>query len=289
MNEITFSCIKSKYGRSAAPLPSVEFLENYYKSKYYQAPSGQYSKSYDNEELSYFDDRARVTLDFAGAAGVSSGRLLDLGCGEGFFLGCAHRLGFDVWGVDASAHGLLHHNPQFFERGRFAEGEVSTRCFPELRFDIVFCKNVLEHVIDPDSVTALIADYLTPNGIAIIEVPNDFSPLHSELFGTRPDAEAPFFCPPEHLHYFNTKTLCDMIKRTGMATIDSFGDYPIDHLLLEPAFNYYENRSLGGRAHILRRKVFRQFMNMDAEARRNLLRGFYAAGLGRDISVVFKK
>jgi 2-polyprenyl-3-methyl-5-hydroxy-6-metoxy-1,4-benzoquinol methylase len=56
---------------------------------------------------------------------------------------------------------------------RFVKGEVEKSDLPEASFDRIICTEVLEHVIDPDSVLAAIARLLRPTGVAVVTVPND--------------------------------------------------------------------------------------------------------------------
>jgi len=285
-----FHCVPSAFGYSVEPLPSADELRAHYANTFYQSPVGQYQKQYPAEELEYFHHRALIALDFAATHGVRSGAALDLGCGEGFFLKTAAKRGFEIFGVDYSLYGLKAHNPDLLERGEFCDGDLLgvERPFPNKTFDLVFCKNVMEHVIDPKSLLQSIRSYLKQNGIAIIEVPNDFSCLHDSLFGTDNREATPIFCPPEHLHYFNPESLRATVEASGFRAVDAFGDYPIDHLLLEDKFNYYKNRALGQHAHALRRRVMALLISIPTAKRANLMRGFYEAGVGRDISIVIK-
>lgn len=286
-----YRCVPSVYGHSVEPMPSIEEIERHYRESYYQDPTGQYKKAYDPAELDYFEDRASIALDFSAAHGVTEGNLLDLGCGEGFFLKSAHKRGFNLFGVDHSLVGMERQNSQLIELhpGRFKSGDVgSRRYFEDVSFDFIYCKNVIEHVIDPDAIMRRIASYLSPSGIAIIEVPNDFSRLHSLIFGNEDKGKLPIFVPPVHLHYFTTQTLPELGRRNGFSVVDCFADYPIDHLLMESAFNYYNDKRLGSSAHSLRRKFLRYASGVQVDAKLNLFKSLFMAGLGRDICIVVK-
>ncbi|WLB57003.1 class I SAM-dependent methyltransferase [Bradyrhizobium sp. 521_C7_N1_3] len=287
-----YRCVPSVYGHSAEPMPSIEEIERHYRESYYQDPTGQYAKTYEKVELDYFDDRANVALDFSALHGVAKGNVLDLGCGEGFVLKSARRRGFNVYGVDHSLVGIERQNRDLIDSNpsHFVAGDIgSRRHFEGVAFDLVYCKNVIEHVIDPDAIMARIASYLAPGGLAIIEVPNDFSELHSIIFGDTSKEELSIFVPPVHLHYFTTKALPELGRRNGFSVLDCFGDYPIDHLLMEDAFNYYKDKKLGSSAHSLRRKFFRYASGIDVEARLGLFRSIFTAGLGRDICIVVRR
>lgn len=284
-----FRCVESKYGFSADPLPSDDSLQIYYKNLYYQSATGPYRKEYDDSELTYFDIRAQIILKVSASVGVSEGCVLDLGCGEGFFLRRACAEGFDVWGVDSSSYGLEQQNSWLLRDGRFHMGNIlSDRAFPGKKFDLILCRNVMEHVVDPDQLMCLIYDYLSVNGIAVVEVPNDYSPLHNYVFNNVNREKLPFFCPPQHLHYFNTNSLKELVQRSGMNLLDFFSDYPIDHLLMAEKFNYYKNKDLGMHAHLLRKNYMKFINGLPPDKMIGLLRATYEAGLGRDIAVVFK-
>jgi 2-polyprenyl-3-methyl-5-hydroxy-6-metoxy-1,4-benzoquinol methylase len=292
MNAVpTYRCVPSRYGWSASPMPRTEDIDAYYREKYYQQPGGQYRRAYEPEELTYFEDRAKLVLAFAENAGVTSGRVLDIGCGEGFFLKHAAAAGFEVWGVDHSLFGLDQHNPTLADRGHFREMNVleADDYFGGVRFELVVCKNVLEHVLDPDILMVKLSSQLSQGGVGIVEVPNDYSLLHNRVLKGRPREGFPIFCPPVHLHYFNTLTIQQLIERAGLRVIDGFSDYPIDHLLLEDQFNYYEIKEVGRHAHSLRRRFMNLLNDAPKEARLGLFRAMFGADLGRDISVVFRR
>jgi 2-polyprenyl-3-methyl-5-hydroxy-6-metoxy-1,4-benzoquinol methylase len=56
---------------------------------------------------------------------------------------------------------------------RFVKGEVEKSGLAPESFDRIICTEVLEHVVDPDSVLAAIARLLRPTGVAVVTVPND--------------------------------------------------------------------------------------------------------------------
>lgn len=285
-----YNLVKSSYGWRVDPLPSVSELAAYYRDVYYQDPKGQYQKQYDASELDFFLDTSNLVLDFAEHHGLNSGKVLDLGCGEGFFMAHARLRGFEVWGADFSDFGLKAQNPELLTDDVFVAGDFTRdRLFPDKSFDLVFCKNVLEHVIDPVASIQTILSYLSPGGIAVVYVPNDFSDLHDIVFAGQDRSLTPMFVPPVHLHYFNARTLHRFVEECGAQVVDSYGDYPIDHLLLSEKFNYYSDRALGSEAHMLRKRFHSYLASIDKKEKLQLLRSFYGAGLGRGIAAVFRK
>src|SRR5258708_899030 len=150
-----YRCVPSRYGHSVEPMPSPEEIGRHYRESYYQNPTGQYRESYDLAELTYFDDWAGIALDFAKLHGVTAGNAIDLGCGEGFFLKSARHRQFKVFGVDHSLAGIERQNQELIGQSQknCDFGDIASQRYFEGRFfDLVYCKNVIEHVIDPSRV-----------------------------------------------------------------------------------------------------------------------------------------
>ena len=185
--------------------------------------------------------------------------------------------------------GLKNHNPDLLETNQIFQDDVLnlSKHFGSMKFDVIHCKNVLEHVIDPDLVIDLIKDHLTDGGICILEIPNDYSCVHNEAFSAIDGSFYPIFVPPEHLHYFNTKSIIHYMNNKNVNIVDAFCDYPIDHLILVDELNYYNNKEIGPVAHKLRKKVFNLLALAPFDETSGLLRSFFKSGIGRDMSIIF--
>lgn len=96
----------------------------------------------------------------------SSGRVLELGAGDGWQASLLARHGFLVTPVDvaSAAMGTGPFVPVTIYDGR-------TLPFPDGSFDAVYSSNVLEHVKDFDRIQAELARVLTNNGFAVHCVP----------------------------------------------------------------------------------------------------------------------
>jgi len=120
-------------------------------------------------------------------ARLGEGKVLDLGCGEGFETAGLVSEERVVLGVDYSpeAAGAT--------RGRFAGAGVVVACMDAARlgiaprsFDWVCSSHIIEHFVDPDSHVAEMARVLKSTGSAFVLTPNapaDFeNPFHVHLF-----------------------------------------------------------------------------------------------------------
>jgi SAM-dependent methyltransferase len=100
-------------------------------------------------------------------------RILDVGCGNGKFLGILSRtLGFEnLYGVEYSPVAMESAPAQLKPRilvGDVIELSASLSMNP---FDAAVCSEVLEHVDEPPLVVSAIAKTLKPGGLAVFTVP----------------------------------------------------------------------------------------------------------------------
>ncbi len=147
---------------------------------------------------------------------AASGRLLDAGCGKGRWLQYLRdHSAFKVEGWNprpAAEHARK-------ERGLDVRtGDLFSASYPEGTFDVVYLRNVLEHVAEPRTLAGEIHRILKPGGIAAVHVPNDASltnavkrPLYR--LGKIPECGSLFF--PIHLTGFTTRALDFLFQTAG--------------------------------------------------------------------------
>jgi SAM-dependent methyltransferase len=136
------------------------------------------------------------------------GRLLDFGCGPGYFVERAAHRGWEAHGVEpgtwaeqaAARLGLQHFHRGLLADQRFADGY----------FHVVCANQVLEHLAAPRSDLGEIRRILRPGGLFYANVPNYRTlPI---LLGCD-DFE--LNCPMAHLNYFTPSTLTGLLRRCG--------------------------------------------------------------------------
>lgn len=108
-------------------------------------------------------------------------KVLDIGCGQGFYLPLCLRLGLNWTGVDIDGRPLSSVPSQVSRAGTATAGWIRARAevlpFPAHSFDAVILSEVLEHLPDPGLALAEAARVLKPEGLALITVPNADYPL----------------------------------------------------------------------------------------------------------------
>jgi SAM-dependent methyltransferase len=103
----------------------------------------------------------------------SSGFLLDVGCGEGYFLQYAERY-FKTYGIDISEYGIREARQRAI-KSKLYVGGVAPLYYDDKSFDIVTCFDVLEHLKNPEAALQECKRVLNRGGLFIIRVPNTSS------------------------------------------------------------------------------------------------------------------
>lgn len=141
----------------------------------------------------------------------ANGKLLDLGCGRGYFLATAREHSFEVTGIDVSARAIEYAQQAFGV-------EVAAKTLDELqkdsqKFDVITLWHVLEHFADPVSTLRKIKNLLQENGVCCIEVPN----LRSLKFMLSRSKWEGGNHPRYHRTFFTSATLQQALLKSGFA------------------------------------------------------------------------
>lgn len=121
------------------PRHSVQREKQFYQSEYHEA----------------HDDRiwrdARINIFKVNLAKIESrqqrGRILDVGCGRGYFLELARKNGWDTYGVELSRSASRH--AREFLQLQIYEGELRDARYPDEFFDVITAWNVIDQLYDP--------------------------------------------------------------------------------------------------------------------------------------------
>jgi len=129
---------------------------------------------------------------------IGAGRILDVGCGQGFesarFLGAGREVVGVDYSSDAVATAASHYGPHGL---RVAQMDAFELGFGPSSFDAACSSHLIEHFTDPEPHVSELARVLRDDGLACVLTPN------------RPaDFENPF-----HLHLFDRDALRAMLER----------------------------------------------------------------------------
>jgi len=137
----------------------------------------------------------------------STNNILDIGCGDGYFLEVAAQRGWRVYGTEfteeavniCKAKGINTHM-----------GVLDPENYTGILFDIITSFEVIEHINDPQPEINKINKLLRTNGLLYITTPN-FNSISRYVLGPKWTV----IQYPEHLSYYTAKTLSAFLCKNG--------------------------------------------------------------------------
>jgi len=148
--------------------------------------------------------RARKLSRLAGGPG----RVLDIGCVGGDFLGEMAQAGWQIAGVEPSAAAAASAAARF--PGSIIHGTLEEASYPDGSFDLITLWDVVEHLPDPLASLREIRRVLRPGGLLVIQT-SRWGCIESRFFGP---AWVGLECP-RHLSIFSWATLSRALRATG--------------------------------------------------------------------------
>ena len=142
---------------------------------------------------------------------IASGSLLEIGAGAGYFLDEARRIGFVPYG--------LEYNPI---QSAYIKNDLNIPCeaglletsiFNGKRFDVVYHCDVISHFFDPIQDFKKINRLMKDDSFLIFETGN-IGEVNEKYF-----KYIQRFQYPDHLFFFSTKSLFDLLDRTGFELV----------------------------------------------------------------------
>ena len=190
------------------PQPTWDELAPYYASDY-----GPYATDHAATDL---DDEAatqRARRDgLLRHVPVSDGlRILDFGCGGGWFLRIANRLGARGVGVEPSSVGVARARESGLEVFEGTLDQFLESGWDGEPFDLVTANHVLEHTPEPEDTLTRLRSLVSPAGTIWLAVPNAQSWAFSRLRAQWYSVDVPY-----HLHHFVPQSLELVAERAGL-------------------------------------------------------------------------
>lgn len=260
------------------PLPGAAELARMYEGAYYQDLNPGWLEK-DRSEQAFWDlEHADKLADWKAILGHGAGTLLDVGCSGGLLLEYVAAQGWRVEGIEPSEPAAAE------ARGR----GLTVHCglYEEITpapgsFDVVHCKLVAEHLLDPPGYLSWAAAALRPGGVLTIHVPNDFNPVQLAARDALGLGDW-WVAPPFHVNYFGFDSLETLLARYGFNPVGRDATYPMEWFLLMGEC-YVGDEALGLSAH--RRRMALESRLEPLGLRRPLHRQLASQGLGREAIV----
>lgn len=152
-----------------------------------------------------------------------SGRLLDMGCGLGFFVKAmeAHRT-WQAYGCEISPAAVRYAREKLGLRN-VASGRLEDADLPDGSFDIITLWDVIDHIPRPDPVLQRCQALLKEGGRLFIRAPNisvqlPRARLNRLVRGMRPGVT--YLQARDHAHHYSKSSLRRLLERNGFPQIE---------------------------------------------------------------------
>lgn len=144
------------------------------------------------------------------------GKLLDIGCGYGFFLQEMITRGWDAEGIELSRVGREYALDKLGLKV-YSE-QLETLSFPDCSFDVVSFIYVIEHMPDPIGLLMEVKRILKPNGLVLLRWPHS-TPIVKILGPVARNLDV--YHTPYHLYDFSPKTIENLLLKSGFQAIET--------------------------------------------------------------------
>ena len=144
-----------------SPRPTLESEKNFYATKHYELED---ENSWRVNRLPFF----KWALELV--ASRSEGRkLLDVGCGGGFFMDLARSNGWEVEGTEISEGGIRQAQGL---KLKVVKGELGQAGLKKSSYSVVTLWNVLDQMMDPKNEIETVFKLVEPGGLVALRVSN---------------------------------------------------------------------------------------------------------------------
>ena len=188
----------------------------------YKQSTFDYSGEVENLKRTY--GRYLAKLDLLGA---NKNSLLEIGCGNGFFLEQAVLQGYaDVRGVEPSTEAVSHADSSI--RSHIVCDVMREELFPNNTFDVICLFQVFDHIPDPGALLDVCHNVLKPGGF-ILFLNHNIEAVSARLLGER----SPII-DIEHTYLYSSLTQAKLLEDHGFRVCKTgavFNTYTLHYLM----------------------------------------------------------
>jgi 2-polyprenyl-3-methyl-5-hydroxy-6-metoxy-1,4-benzoquinol methylase len=204
-----YKCIECNLG-VLDPQPDKEELANLYQQEYFQ------SNYNDKLLLDSPDMKKRLKQEKHRVCFFrkfkKSGKVLDIGCGRGYFLLACRERGYEVEGIDISTDASIYVSKEL--KIPVHLGDVSSINLPEKSFDVITMWHSLEHTVDPNVYMQSTRRWLKDDGLLVVDVPNYASHDAIKTWNNWLGWQIPY-----HFYHFTKSSLFLLLRKHGFSVI----------------------------------------------------------------------
>jgi len=221
--------MSSRLRWKVAQFAELRWWQNYLKKKD-KATYYNWKKKYWNDLVIKIQDDLIVSND---------SKILDAGCGPaGIFINYPDH---SITAIDPLLDDYTNRLPFFefsdFPKVNFINSSIEAFNIDE-KFDVIFCMNAINHVVDIDKCWDVLLNHLKPNGQLVVTIDAHNHPIFRKLFAAIPGDVL-------HPHQYNLEEYIKMLTDRGLSltrNVKLKSEFFFDHHLL--VMRECENRML---------------------------------------------
>lgn len=212
---------------------NINSLSNYYNNK--ARLYNELKLTYENPNLyKRFFYLTRFNSVISSLSPHKGEKILDIGCGPGFYSRHLVNSGSKVTAIDFSKDYIKQAKSYVGNKANFIVADASSLPFEDNHFDKLLVTEVIEHVQNYKDILKEVLRVLRPNGSAVITTPNKYSYMNLAYKLKRLAKGYKF---NEHVVEFSPKQFITILSRDFIIKNIKFTNflipYPLDELFLK--------------------------------------------------------
>lgn len=196
------------------PQPSPSDLGGLYDEDYFRGGYLPFS----DIRIDNFRKRVRML-----EKSVKGGKLLDIGCGPGYFLAALDKNKWEKFGLDGSNFAVEHARNLLGPDGTIYLGDLREVALTNEKYDVATMFDVIGHLADPKTYLQVTNQILKPAGWLLIQLPNFHSPWHRFNYYLSMHYRVNRLHLPTIVNRFTLPTLTRLLKAVGFEVVRVVG------------------------------------------------------------------
>jgi hypothetical protein len=227
-------CTNCKLWYLSPRLRESEMLKAYAEPNYFKG-GGEFG--YSQKQGAYFDQENALRLTFGKflsqlkRRNMTGGHLLEIGCSYGFLLEEAESMFESLTGTDFDSEAIKRVQQLGYQGIQGGVDALPT----EKRYDLILATDVIEHIYNPIEFVQTLKKHMTQTAWMVFATPA-MNSFWLKLQGKN----WPSFKIPEHVTYYDHKTLTELFYRCGATETIKLNyphAYPLDMICEKLGFS----------------------------------------------------
>jgi SAM-dependent methyltransferase len=211
---------------------SDDELQAFYDRYHQSAENGGNYSAFESRMQADFPWKLHLVQQAVSAkSSVRKIRLLDVGCGKGYFLKEAASAGLDAMGIDLSKSAVTFARESLGVKAESGHLETDAPDHWSQAFDVATFWASIEHLPDPLTVLKAIRRCLRPGGVLLCDTGLGGLPAEQRLAGY-----TQWYDAPEHIFVFSGRGLRTLLERAGFEVVHA--DYNAERSRVRRAIRY---------------------------------------------------